>query len=98
MPENTPKKTRRKKSTSSKTKKTTDEGYPDQNIPGLIPAMNGLADQLPEEFRVPAKLIIGANPVTRTVVSRTEKARLHEDVAGFVATTSTTNTINIKIS
>ena len=57
MPDNFPKKTRRKKSASSKTKKQTDGR--DQEIPGLIPQMNALADQLPDEFKPHAKRIIG---------------------------------------
>lgn len=61
MLEDAPKKTRSKKSKSTLvlTENQTDDDYKDQEIPGLIPQMKDLADQLPEDFRTPANRIIG---------------------------------------
>lgn len=59
MPDDKSNKGRNKKSSSSNSKKRTQRNSSEDNIPGLIPAMYGLAEILPEEFQQPAKKIIG---------------------------------------
>lgn len=59
MPENKSTKGRNKKSSSSNSKRKTPRKSTGNEIPGLIPAMYGLAEILPEEYQAPAKKIIG---------------------------------------
>lgn len=59
MPENIPKKSRRKRISSSKTQKQAGGRYPGQEIPGLIPLMYNLVELLPEDLKPHGEKIVG---------------------------------------
>ncbi len=59
MPEEKSKKSPNKRSSSGNSKKASQRNSSDSEIPGLIPAMYGLAEILPEEYQQPAKKVIG---------------------------------------
>jgi hypothetical protein len=49
----------KKRSSSGNSKKGFQRNTSDNEIPGLIPAMYGLAEVLPDEYQEPAKKVIG---------------------------------------
>jgi formate hydrogenlyase subunit 3/multisubunit Na+/H+ antiporter MnhD subunit len=59
MTEDKTQKSRKKRSSSGNSKKGSQRNFSDNEIPGLIPAMYGLAEILPDEYQEPAKKVIG---------------------------------------